>query len=81
MVKLSLCNSISIVTAIKQFYYENGLDLQKMVIFTSDGASVMLGKNNGVAAILKREIPHLCEQHCVAHQEDLAVEDAWNAIY
>ena len=47
--------------AIKQFYYENGLDLQKIVVFTSDDASVMLGKNNGVAAILKREIPYLCE--------------------
>lgn len=77
IVKLSSCDSVSIVTAIKQFYCENDLDLQKMVMFTSDGASVMLGKNNGVAAILRREIHHLCEQHCVAHREDLAVEDAW----
>ena len=80
IVNLSQCNSISIVTAIKQFYSENDLDLQKMVMFTSDGASVMLGKNNGVAAILKREIPHLCEQHCVAHREDLAVEGAWKEL-
>ena len=49
-------------------------------MFTSDGASVMLGKNNGVAAILKREIPHLYEQHCVAHREDLAFEDAWKKL-
>ena len=51
-----------------------------MVMFTSDGASVMLGKNNGVAAILKREISYLCEQHCVAHREDLVVEDAWKEL-
>ena len=68
------------MTAVKQFYNENSLDLQKMVMFTSDGASVMLGKNNGVAAILKREIPHLYEQYCVAHREDLAVEDAWKEL-
>jgi len=80
IVKLSECNSISIVTAVKRFYNENSLDLQKMVMFTSDGASVMLGKNNGVAAILKREIPHLYEQHCVAHREDLAIEDAWKEL-
>ena len=53
---------------------------RRWVMFTSDGASVMLGKNNGVAAILKREIPHLYEQHCVAHREDLAVEDAWKEL-
>ena len=81
IVKLSECNSISIVTAKKKkIYNENGLDLQKMVMFTSDGASVMLGKNKVVAAILKREIPHLYEQHCVAHREDLAVEDAWKEL-
>ena len=48
IVKSSVCNSISIVTATKQFYYKNGLDVQKMVMFTSDGASVMQGKNNDV---------------------------------
>ena len=78
--KLSECNSISIVTAIKQLYNENDLNLQKMVMLASDSASVMLGKNNGVAAILKREIPHLYEQHCVAQREELAVEDAWKEL-
>ena len=51
-----------------------------MVMFTSDGASVMLGKRNGVAAQLKLEIPHLVEQHCVAHREDLGISDAWKDI-
>ena len=50
---------------------ENHLDQQNMMMFTSDGASVMLGKNNGVAAILRREMHHLCEQHCVADREDI----------
>ena len=80
IVKLSVYNSISIVEAIKQFYNGNGLDLPKMVMFTSDGEPVMLGKNNGLATILKREIPHLCEEHCVAHRENLAVEDGWKEL-
>ena len=33
----------------------------------SGGAFLMLGKDNGVASPLRREIPHLVEQHCVAH--------------
>ena len=35
IVNLSQCNSISIVTAIKQFYSENDLDLQKMAAHLS----------------------------------------------
>ena len=45
-----------------------------------DGASVMLGKPHGVAALLKRQIPHLTEQHCVAHREDLGIDDAWKDV-
>ena len=66
--KLIACDSVSIVAAIKQLYLDNNIDLQKMMMFTSDGASVMLGKNNGVAAILILDISHLCEQHCVTHR-------------
>lgn len=50
ILKLTSCYSSSIVEAVKQFYSENDIDLQKMVKFTYDGASVMLGKRNGVAA-------------------------------
>lgn len=54
--------------------------MNRIVMFTSDGASVMLGKCNGVAAILRQSIPHMLEQHCVAHREDLAIDDAWKEI-
>ena len=40
----------------------------------------MLGKNNGVTAILRREVAHLSEQHCVAHREDLGIDDAWKRV-
>ena len=33
-----------------------------------------------MAASLKREIPQLYEQHCVAHRDDLAFEDAWKEL-
>ena len=36
----------------------------------------MLGKNNGVAAPLHHDITHLVEQHCMAHREDLGIDDA-----
>ncbi len=46
-------------------------------MFTSDGASVMVGLHNAVAAHLKREIPHIVVQHYVEYREDLSICDAW----
>ncbi|XP_069794897.1 uncharacterized protein [Narcine bancroftii] len=77
IVPLQAGDAASIVSAIKQFYEEKKLDLHKMVMVTSDGASVMLGRVDGVAARLKQDIPHLVQQHCVAHLEDLGIGDAW----
>ena len=67
----------NILDAITKFYADHALDMNKMVMFTSDGASVMLGRHKGAAALLKRQVPHLTEQHCVAHREDLGIDDAW----
>nr|XP_006115242.1 uncharacterized protein LOC102444032 isoform X1 [Pelodiscus sinensis] len=80
IIKLSACNAQAITAAIKDFYTLNKLDLMKMVMFTSDGASVLLGGNNGVATQLKQYVPHLIEQHCVAHREDLGLVEAWNQV-
>ena len=38
--------------------------------------SAILGKSIGVAALLCRGIPQLVEQHCLAHREDLKIDDA-----
>lgn len=80
IIQLTACTAQDIVQAITQFYSKHGLDMQRMVMLTSDGASVMRGKHNGVAALLKRQIPHLTEQHCVAHREDIGIDDAWKNV-
>ena len=40
----------------------------------------MLARHNGVDVILKRQMQHLTEQHCVARTEDLGIDDAWNNV-
>lgn len=80
IIQLSACDALSIVAAIKKFYSDFKLDMDKMVMMTSDGAAVMLGGYNGVAKILQRDIPYLSAQHCVAHREDLGIDDAWRGI-
>lgn len=79
IVQLQACDAASIVLAIKEFYGEKNLALHKMVMFTSDGASVMLGCN-GIATRLKQDIPHLVQQHCVSHHDDLGIGDAWEEV-
>ena len=49
-------------------------------MFTSDGATVMLGCNNGVQAKLKSLVPHLLEFHCIAHREALSVSQAYQRV-
>lgn len=41
--------------------------------FGVDGASVNLGKRRGVASLLKREVDHLIDIHCLPHRLELSM--------
>ena len=47
----------------------------KLVALGSDGASVMLGKNNGVIALLQTMQPSIIAVHCSGHRLELAYKD------
>jgi len=53
---------------------------QNFIGFISDGASVLLGKKNGVAARLKATFPDLFTLHCMNHRLELAVGDTVEEI-
>ena len=56
---------------------EKEFDYSFCVSLASDGAAVMMGKNNGVGALLRREVnPRLVQVHCVAHRVALAAGQA-----
>ena len=74
------CNSQSILEEIESFYITLNINMQKMVMFTSHGAAVMLGKRNGVAKLLQSFISHLVEQHRVAYREHLGIDNAWSKV-
>src|SRR5436190_9147662 len=52
-----------------------GLDMKKLVGWSSDGCSTMLGKNGGVARKLQQFSPCMVPFHCPAHRLDLAIQD------
>ena len=56
------------------------LDMTQLCGFGSDGASVMTGRLNGVAARLKRHSPRMISVHCVAHRIALAAAYAADGI-
>ncbi|XP_068757400.1 zinc finger protein 862-like [Montipora capricornis] len=46
---------------------------EKLVGMGFDGASVNIGKKGGVAALLRREVPHVIDFHCLPHRLELAL--------
>lgn len=66
----------SVVDGIKKTLLIYNLDIQKMSGIGSDNSSVMTGKNNGVHAILKKEVNHLILVRCVCHSVQLSVTAA-----
>ena len=62
--------------AILKSLEEKSLDITRHRGFGSDGASVMIGRLNGVAARLKRHSPRMISVHCVAHRLALAAAHA-----
>jgi len=46
---------------------------KSMIGFGADGASVNMGKRQGVAALLKRDTCHLIDIHCLPHRLELSM--------
>ncbi|GBB87188.1 hypothetical protein RclHR1_13620004 [Rhizophagus clarus] len=76
IVPLTSCNAEGITKVLINIFEKRKI-LPKLVAFASDGASVMLGKNEGVVAKLSRICTYpLIVNHCVAHRLALACKDA-----
>ena len=59
IIPFARCDSYSILEEIKKFYTINNIDIQKMVMFTSDVDAVMLGKRNGATKLWKNFVPNI----------------------
>ncbi|KAF3859041.1 hypothetical protein F7725_021440 [Dissostichus mawsoni] len=49
---------------------------KRLVGFGADGTAVNFGKDNGVQALLKRDIAYLIALHCVAHRAERGLVDS-----
>lgn len=62
--------------ALKEFVEKYGIPVSKLISVCTDGCPSMLGANNGLIALMKREwnLPNLLPIHCLLHQETLACQ-------
>ena len=72
--------AMTIERSLLEFWNDNGLEITNMSSFGSDGANVMTGRREGVAARLKRLNSNLISIHCVAHRLALAAGQASETI-
>ncbi|CAI7768980.1 unnamed protein product [Closterium sp. NIES-54] len=80
LITVDCCDAASLTYADVQYLTAIGVDLQKISSISTNGASMMTGKNNGVVARLRLRIPHLASIHCIVHREALAARDAADAV-
>ncbi|CAG8721475.1 6749_t:CDS:2, partial [Cetraspora pellucida] len=69
----------SIYNAIYSLFDKHKL-CEKIMAFASDGASVMMGKNNGVATQFSKNNLYLFVTHCIVHRLSLACEKAQKQV-
>jgi hypothetical protein len=85
LIELSDASAESITKELLRCLNEHGFDefflKHCFIAFASDGASVMLGKNSGVATRLKTMFPNLVVWHCSNHRLELAVNDVVDEVY
>lgn len=70
------CNSEAITELVKKELSASGLDICKLMGLSTDGANVMVGKTNGVAAKIRQSNDKLLNLHCVCHRLALACTDS-----
>ena len=68
-------NAEAIVDTVLQVLEKSDLPVSQLSGLATDGASVMLGKDNGVAVKLKERNPELVNIHCICHKLALACVD------
>ena len=73
-------NARAISELVLKSFVDSDVPFSRVTGFSSDGASVMLGKNTGVAARLRDHNPKLINIHCVCHKLALACSDSDSEI-
>ena len=70
----------TMVREVRSHFSSKAINSVKLKSLASDGASVMLGKKNGVGAKLREQNPDMISIHCNNHRLALAARDSFKPI-
>lgn len=59
----------------------HGLEKEKLIALTTDGAGNMTGRIKGAATLVKEQVPNLQHVHCLAHVLNLSIVSACKNSY
>ncbi|CAI7786617.1 unnamed protein product [Closterium sp. NIES-53] len=62
------CDAGSLFAVLLSHLDNIGIDLQRIVAVSTDGAGVMIGSQSGLVVRLRQRVPHLVGTHCIAHR-------------
>ncbi|CAI7890758.1 unnamed protein product [Closterium sp. NIES-54] len=62
------CDASSLFTVLMSHLDSVGVDINRVSVVGTDGASVMTGDKGGLVSRLRERVPHLVGCHCVAHR-------------
>ncbi|CAI7845743.1 unnamed protein product [Closterium sp. NIES-54] len=62
------CDASSLFEVLLNRLHSAAVDVSNIVGASMDGASVMLGKDNGLVARIREHVPHLFSGHYIAHR-------------
>ena len=66
--------AISLFEAVKDLYEVNGIPMQDIIQFATDGAPAMVGRHRGFIVLMKLEIPGVIAIHYLIHRHHLAAK-------
>ncbi|CAI7751533.1 unnamed protein product [Closterium sp. NIES-54] len=66
------CNVGSLFAVLLSHLDNIGIDLQRIVTVSTDGAGVMIGSQSGLVVRLRQRVPHLVGTHCIAQRDAVA---------
>lgn len=80
LVELDLATSEKIFSVMCDLFKDNNIDINNLMGFASDNASVMMGDIKGVKARFLKIIPHLFVMPCISHSLHLCASKACTVL-
>uniref|UniRef100_UPI00358EEF9D protein FAM200C-like n=1 Tax=Myxine glutinosa TaxID=7769 RepID=UPI00358EEF9D len=64
----------SIFQTLEKYFTDKNIPMENILACATDGASAMVGRQRGIIALLKNQVPSVFAIHCVVHRQHLVAK-------